>query len=562
MVEELTQFGNICLCVTSRISTIPPACENLNVPTLSAKAAGDTFYRIYKSTRQSDLIDNILEQLEFHPLSITLLATVAHHNVWDVDRLSREWERQRTNVLRTKYNISLATTIELSLASPMFQELGPDARDLLGVVAFFPQGINENNLEWFFPTLPNRTDIFDDFCILSLTYRSNGFITMLAPLRDYLSPKDPTSSPLLCATKDHYLHRLSADVYPTKPGFEEARWITSEDVNVEHLLDVFTSIDTNSVAVWKACSDFMTHLCWHKPRPVTLWSKIEGLPDDHPSKPQCLDRLAWSFDSVGNNAELKRLLGHNLKFWMERGDDLMVAEVLRCASRASWLLGLHEEGIQQAKEALEIYERFNNLVGQGQSWRQLAHLSFGRKQFDAAEEATSKAIELLSEGGDQYEVCGCYRLLGDICCSRGETEKAINHFEAALEIASSFNWHNHLFWNHYCLAELSSRENRFDDAHVRVERAKVYATNNPYRLGRAMELQARFWYKQRMFGKARSEAVGAVDIFETLGMAKELGVCRTLLRKIEEEASQELDSGGELLETTIPPALINYPFSA
>ena len=110
--------------------------------------------------------------------------------------------------MQTEHNESFAATVELSLVSPAFVNLGPDARSILEVIAFFPLGVDERKLEWVFPVVPDRQKIIDGLCVLSLTYRTSGFVTMLAPLRDYLRPKDPSSSILLVVAKDQYFDRL------------------------------------------------------------------------------------------------------------------------------------------------------------------------------------------------------------------------------------------------------------------------------------------------------------------------------------------------------------------
>ena len=537
IVNELCQFQTICLLITSRITTVPPRCRRPEIPTLSMEAACDIFYGIYGKSRRSNVISNLLQRLDFHPLSITLLATTASHNMWDHDRLAKEWETQREQVLRTDYNESLAATLELSLASPTFHSLSPNARDLLGVVAFFPQGIDEKRLDWLFPTISDRQNIFDKFCVLSLAYQSNGFITMLAPIRDYLRPKDPRSSLLLSATRDHYFSWLLAEVHPGQPGFEEARWIVSEDVNVEHLLDVFTSIDIDRDDIWDICAHFMEHLYWHKPRQTILRLKIEALPDDHHSKPRCLTMLSRLFEQVGNQVERKRLLTHTLGLTRRSGDDQQVAETLRFLSDVNRLLGLHEEGIRQAKEVLEIFERNGDTTMQAECLYGLAWTLLADQQLDAAEDAASRAIDLISEAGQEPPLCRLHRVLGNIFRYKKKKKEAIHHFETALRIASTFNWHNELFWIHFGLAHLFLGEDEFDDANPHIEQAKSLGVSDPYSLGRAMELQALAWYIQLRLEDSKSEVLRALEIFEELGSAGDAGNCRRLLRDVERAGS-------------------------
>ena len=533
VVKELSEFDNIFLVITSRITTIPPDCECLNIPTLSMDAARNALLRIYNRNERPDLIDKILQELDFHPLSVTLLATVARENDWDNDRLGREWEERQTDVLRTEHNDSLAAAIELSLASPMFKALGSVAQELLGVIAFYPQGVKESNVDWLFSTVSNKNIILDKFCILSLTYRSNGYVTMLAPLRDNFHLRDPKSSQLLCVTKECYLTRLSVSVSPNEPGFQDARWIVSEDVNVEHLLNIFTSVDSNSDDIWDASVNFMQHLYWHRPRQTVLRLKIEQLSDDHRAKPVCLLGLSQLFQGVGNYTEQKRLLVHALKLSRQRGDDEQVAYILYNLSTANRMLCVHGEGIEQAKEALRIYEGLEATTLQGDCLIALAHLLHQDDQLDAAEKVVLRIISRLPEKGGEAQACDSHRLLGEVCGAKGEVEKAIHHCNEGLRIASTFGWLDKSFWIHYSLARLSNGQDKFHDAHVHLKQAKEYAIDDPYLLGRATELDAQIWYKQRRLEDALSEALRALEAYGKVGAAEDVEDVRDLLRLIE-----------------------------
>ena len=563
VVDELCRFKNICLLITSRIMTVPPYCNRPEIPTLSIDAACDIFYGIYSNRGRSSTINDLLYRLDFHALSITLLATTASHHAWDHDRLAQEWDAQRARVLQTVYNESLAATIELSLASPTFLSLGPCARDLLGVVAFFPQGIDEKNLDWLFPTIPNRKGLFDIFCLLSLTYRSNGFVTMLAPIREYLGPQDLRSSPLLCATRDQYFTRLSVDANPDSPGFGKGRWIVSEDLNVEHLLDVFTTIDPNIGGIWDACFNLMIHLSWHKPRQTTLKSRIEALEDDHPSKPKCLSQLGALIGALGNFAEQKRLMTHTLELERLRKNDVQVAATLRCLSDVNRLLHLPQEGIQQAKEALEISERIGDTIGQAWCLKVLAQLLFDEKP-DAAKNAASRAINLTTETHQEYLLSELHWILGMTHHSEGDTVKAIHHFETALKIASPFDWHHILFWTHYSLAELFGDGDELDDQNTHIERAKSHAIDGSleYELGRVTRMQARVWYQQLRLEEAKSEALHSIEIFEKIGAAEGAMYSKDLLQEVELAIEERSFVPGRLLELTPPPSPADFYFLA
>ena len=160
---------------------------------------------------------------------------------------------------------------------------------------------------------------------------------------------------------------------------------------------------------------------------------------------------------------------------------------------------------------------------------------------------------------------GCFPVLLDIPeAERGvwpRQPSLINHYEKAIGIASTFKWLHSLFGINYYLAGLFLSEKRFEDAHAHLERAKSHAINAPYNLGCAMELQARIWYEEGRLEEAKSQALLAASVFEKMGAVKEVEICRSILRDIEQKMKDPVTSG-KFLEMVLLPTPVNSPFLA
>ncbi|KAG6847518.1 hypothetical protein H0H93_007615, partial [Arthromyces matolae] len=235
IADVIDGFGarsNIAMLLTTRTTVLPPNLEwvRFRVPALEEDAACMAFKLYYTPSIENSTLIRLLSAVDFHPLSINLLAQAAVQNDWTSQDLVAAWDRQRAVLLdggEGKIQ-SIAVTIETSLNSPSLLKLGDTARHLLQIMAFLPQGISKQRLTAIFPVVDNIESCADVLCKQSLAYLSGDFITLLAPIRLYISKRynvNILKNPLLDKVRRYYAAHN-----------EDDEVISQEDVNVEHVL--------------------------------------------------------------------------------------------------------------------------------------------------------------------------------------------------------------------------------------------------------------------------------------------------------------------------------------
>ncbi|KAG2126938.1 hypothetical protein DEU56DRAFT_535069 [Suillus clintonianus] len=314
-IAEIANISGVILVLTSRSRRNAPNVHWItkDIPPLDLSSAQRVFLQIYHHASRSDAeedIKGLLKELDFHPLSINILANAAQQNSWSPATLLKRWKDRHSKVLdagKGKLQ-SLSDTMELSLSSPSVLDLGADGRRALAIIAFLPQGLNEDLASDLLPSLPQVDAICDVLCMQSLVYRQDKFIKMLAPIRHYvqdsLPPPDSACLQEIYALYDDVIDCCSND------RDQYADIIISDHLNIEHVVAFkLAHVPDGTGEIYDVCWRFLWCLEMHLPRPTTLTLAISNIVENSSTwmlKACCLSTLGELYSTLSQLAEAVR----------------------------------------------------------------------------------------------------------------------------------------------------------------------------------------------------------------------------------------------------------------
>ena len=558
----LADMTSVTILLTTRTSEIPfnSRLQTTKVPPLDEEAAYAMFARIYGADVCPSEAKTLISTLQFHPLSIDLLAQVAKQNEWSPTRLVTGWKEHQTGLLNkgNGKSDSLEITIGLSLDSPSILKLGANARHLLRAIAFLPHGVDEEKLKDLFPTVATVGLVADALRRHSLLYLDGERITMLAPIRLYFTDRGGPDFLLLVDVRAYYYDQLEkfAD---GEQGKEGRTWLTTEDINVEHLIALDLRRHENIQASCQACVRFIKLLIQYKLRPTTLYPAVKDLPHHEPnlfqifrlrfqpafrrvhplvSKATCFQSLALLADSLAQTAEALNLFEEAEKLFILSRDRDMATDCLRHMGDICVYLG-------DFVKAGDLFKKAQSKCKHPET-RAALDISFGHV---AMFTLNPKGQELLMEAEHYYKGVGNVDAMNNAIEIRGYSEMYSGDYQAARRCFEQIEM------NTYTLVALSEVSWREGDSLKALELLDngVKQAKDDHQFGFAMTVRAAATSNQGDFIHAREQINKAAHKLTLPDNSKntDLAICAYISARNELFANELLESQKQFSQANV-----------
>ncbi|KAG1874952.1 hypothetical protein F4604DRAFT_1680811 [Suillus subluteus] len=529
-IAEIANVPGVILILTSHSRRNAPNVEWItkDIPPLDLSSAQAVFFRIYHLTSRSEAeedIKGLLKELDFHPLSINILANAAQQNGWSPIMLLKRWNDRHSKVLdggKGKLQ-SLSDTMQLSLSSPSVQNLGKDGLRAYTIIAFLPQGLNQNLASDLLPSLPQVDAICDVLCMQSLVYHQDNFLKMLAPIRHYvrdsLQAPDPT-----CLQEIHaFYYRIVYSCSEERDQYADI--VILDHLNIEHMVAFnLANIPDDAEETYNTCWQFLECLQWHLPRPTTLTPTISKIVENSSTwmlKARCWSNLVQLYGTLSQLVKESQALQAAEALYLTAGDPewmgyclITRADSLRAQGRFMQSQNLLED--LQHSDSWESPQRNNegpSLSAEDRVWGLDSKIWHWRAKFyhggDAVQVHTHLKDLLVqcTSTGDLVDRTGALEALAEIAFCECRLSDAMDNLQTLVEMQIGKDSERVLYYT-VQKAVVTSKQGNYDLARELIQKASesfpFFALSN-----------ARI-FLQRSYGSACIELIsGECDRAET-----------------------------------------------
>ena len=398
ILSKIGASPNISLLVTTRIKGLP---SNLSwtykeeVEPLSPEAARQTYLAIDSSRGDMNddclkILDELLEELDYVPLAIRLLATVG--SGLSLTYLLGQWREERTELLdsesRNDRQGSIAVSISISLSQLKITN-NPEALHLLGILSLLPDGLSSwtDRISQIGPGLTRVHHLARVLLQTSLCFQQGETLKVLSPIRHYILLHNPAATRHVDDLERYYWN-LIRDHSNTKigPGFPEARKILDSE------LGNIRSLVKNAIQ--------------HHPSLGVVEVTID---------------LSWYFANTIPSTELLMEIGEQTKYL---GDTSIEARRLEVLGENLYFQSRHVDSSECFKEARDKFVESQDVFGAARCYMRIGSILYLQSKYDEATTVLQEARANFIEVGSVLYPARCSRNLGEILRLQSRYEEA------------------------------------------------------------------------------------------------------------------------------------------
>jgi tetratricopeptide (TPR) repeat protein len=487
-VEELmgllSDVAGLALIVSLRGSERPGGVrwrEPFRPQPLRLPAAREAFLAIAGREFEADAhLDELLAAVDCVPLAITLLAYQAQGEP-SLDVLLRRWEKERTEMLQRAGGRDRLTNLELSYELSLNSlRMTEGALRLLRMLGMLPGGLALMDLE---AVMPDGGDAAASVSRKNgLVLDEPGRIRLLAPLREYIRRKYPPRDEDRDRMISHYAGLASslADQVGAEGGAEAAQRLSPEASNIEALVVLGLDGARYALCVQAAIAwaNFIRFSGLGSARPTECAASAARAKDDFASWARCIERLGHIALRRSDHDEAKSRYEEALPLYRRVGDLLGEANCIKSLGNIALARSDHDGAKSRYEETLPLYRRVGAVLGEANCIKSLGDIALRRSDHDEAKSRYEEALPLYRRVGSVLGEANCIKSLGNIALARSDHDGAKSRYDEALALYQRIPEPYSIGWTHRRLARLASEETE-RSRHIEAARAAWLSINRP-----------------------------------------------------------------------------------